>query len=101
MARSRLDAYKQRQRMSPQRKHELSMTITIVWLLYFVVILLLKNHTRYFEGVIGFTAIAFAALAGVLLYRRDKKYRWCWFCKIGACLALLVVLAAVAYLETD
>jgi hypothetical protein len=101
MARSNLDAYKQRQAVSPQRRHQLSMTITIVWFLDFVIIFLLENYTRYFDSSLGFIMIAFAALAGVLLYRRDKKSLWCWRCKIGACLLPLIVPAVVAYLEVD
>jgi hypothetical protein len=101
IARSNLTVYKDRQKASPQRQHQLSMVITIVWLLYFVIILLLKNYTPYFEGSLGFTAIALAALAGVLLYRRDKKYRWCWPCKLGAVLAPLIVLAVVACLKVN
>jgi hypothetical protein len=101
IARSNLSVYKKRQEAFPQRQNRLSMVITIVWLLYFVLILLLKNCTPYFDGPLGFTAIASAALAGVLLYRRDKKYRWCWPCKIGAVLAPLVVLAVVASLNAN
>jgi hypothetical protein len=101
MARARLDVYRKRQEEFPQRQHQLSMVITIVWLLYFAGILLLKNYTGYFDGAIGFTAIAFAALAGVLLYRLDKKYRWCWPCKIGAVVAPLTALAVVAFLKVN
>jgi hypothetical protein len=101
IARSNLAVYKERQKASPQRQHQLSMVITIVWLLYFVIVLLLKNYTPYFEGPLGFTAIALAALAGVLLYRRDKTYRWCWPCKLGAVLAPLIVLAVVACLKVN
>lgn len=101
IARSTLSVYKERQAAFPQRQYQLSMMITIVWLLYFVVILLLKNFTPYFSGSLGFTAIAFAALAGVVLYRRDKKYRWCWPCKIGAFLAPLTILVIVAYLKIN
>jgi hypothetical protein len=96
VARANLDVYKERQRAHPQGQHQLSMVITIVWLVYFVVIYLLKNHTDYFNGPVGFTAIAVAALAGVFLYRLDKRYRWCWLCKIVAALAPLLVLAVVA-----
>ncbi len=101
IARSNLSVYKRRQEASPQRHHQLSMVITIVWLLYFVIIFLLKNYTPYFDGSVGFTVIALAALAGVVLYRRDKEYRWCWPCKIGASLVPLLVLAVVAYLKVN
>jgi hypothetical protein len=75
------------------------MVITFVWLVYFSIIFALKNYTHYFDGPLGFTAIAMAALAGVILYRRDKIYRWCWLCKIVAGLAPLLVLAVIAYLK--
>jgi hypothetical protein len=101
IARSNLDIYKDRQKAHPQRQHQLSMVITIVWLVYFLIIFLLKNYTHRFDGPLGFTTIALAALAGVILYRLDKTYRWCWPCKIVAGLAPLLVLAVIAYLKVD
>jgi TRAP-type C4-dicarboxylate transport system permease small subunit len=101
IARSNLDIYKERQKAHPQWQHQLSMVITIVWLVYFLVIFLLKNYTHRFDGPLGFTTIALAALAGVILYRLDKKYRWCWPCKIVAGVAPLLVLVVVAYLKVD
>ena len=45
-----------------------------------------------FSTPVGFTAIALAALAGVILYRLDKKYRWTWPMKSFANLFPLVLL---------
>jgi hypothetical protein len=100
IARSRLPDYvnRQQQRSEPLPRYEISMNITIVWLLYFIAIFSLKNWVSYFEGTVGFVAITIAAALGVILYRQDKEFRanWRWRRKIlatGLPLATLVALA--------
>ena len=99
MFRAKLPAYKMEIRKNPRRTHQLSMIVTIVWLAYFVAILALKQYFIYFSTPVGFTAIAVAALAGVVLYRRDKEYRWTWPTKGFATLAPLLMLLLFEFLN--
>ncbi len=75
------------------------MTITIVWLIYFIGIFALKANEAYFQTTIGFVAISAAALAGVLLYRRDKTFRWNWTTKLLASLVPLGCLFFLAHIR--
>jgi hypothetical protein len=89
--RSRLPDYKQRPHL-----HERSMTITIVWLIYFLVIWLQQSELPFFATSTGFALIALAALAGVILYREDKTKHWGWKIKLTTSILPLGIIYCAA-----
>jgi hypothetical protein len=99
IARANLPEYKAQRRKDPHEMHQRGMVITIVWLAFFIALFACKYSVTYFDGSIGFAAIAGAAFVGVFLYRRDKKYRWGWPVKLLAATVPFMVLLFLAYLD--
>jgi hypothetical protein len=93
--RTRLPSYRERV-AEDTPKHQLSIVITLVWLIYFAAILLLKYSAGFFDQAVGFVSIAFAALAGVLMYRIDGKRKWTWKTKLIASFTPIALLIGLS-----
>jgi hypothetical protein len=91
--RMRLSSFKAR-----THPYESSLVITLIWMIYFSIILYFKWFFAYFDGDFGFAAISASVLSGVFLYRWDKKYRekWTWVIKVLATTTPIVVLLLFA-----
>jgi hypothetical protein len=96
LLRMRLASFKPRARL-----YESSLLITLIWMIYFIIILYIKLYFTYFDGDVGFVAISASVLLGVFLYRSDKIYRerWTWAVKSAATLAPIVVLLLLRMAE--
>jgi len=73
-----------RQPVEPRARFKASITITAVWLGFFIAL----DGVRDVGGRLAFAGAAASALLGVVLYRVDKRQRFTWAKK-----AVLVILA--------
>lgn len=91
IARMQMSPYKEKPARSLPHK---SLTITVVWLIFFVVLAAIHN----LRTNIGFIVAASTSGYGVIVYRVDKSYRFLWYSKGILFGVPLLILCVVSYL---